>query len=307
MTMKILVTGGAGFIGSHVVDAYIEAGHQVVVVDDLSTGRKGNVNPKARFYELDLNDPGLEDVFAQEHPEVVNHHAAQAAVPRSVEDPLYDARVNVLGMIHLLQCCVRYRVRKVIYASTGGALYGDPKTIPVPEDHPVWPKSPYGVSKYAGELYLHAFQAVHGLPYVILRYANVYGPRQDPYGEAGVVAIFAQRMLSGKQPVIYGDGTQTRDFVYVSDVAQANLLALEGGASLVANIGTGQETSVNEIFRLLARCTGFTDEPQYAPARPGEVYRIALDPRRAEQELGWRPQVPLEEGLRRTVESFHHS
>lgn len=303
--MRILVTGGAGFIGSHVVDAYVEAGHEVAVVDNLTTGRRENVHPKARFYEIDLEDAAaLDEVFARERPDVVNHHAAQAAVPRSVEDPTYDARVNVLGMVHLLDCCVRHGVQQVIYASTGGALYGEPTTLPVPEDHPIRPKSPYGTSKYAAELYLRCYHELHKLPYVILRYANVYGPRQDPYGEAGVIAIFTCAMLSQQTPKIFGDGTQTRDFVYVADVARANLLALEIKTGSVVNIGTGVETSINELFHLLARFTGYDDAPRYEAPRPGDVYRIALDPRRAERDLGWTPQFPLEEGLQRTVESF---
>ena len=305
--MKILVTGGAGFIGSHVVDAYLEAGHEVIVIDNLTAGKRENVSPEARFYEVDLEDlPGLEEVFARERPEVVNHHAAQAAVPRSVEDPPYDARVNVLGMIHLLECCARFDVHKVIYASTGGALYGEPQQIPVPEEHPIRPKSPYGASKYAAEVYLRCYHELYGLPYVTLRYANVYGPRQDPYGEAGVIAIFARALLAGQRPTIFGDGTQTRDFVYVGDVAQANLLASGDlpTPTLTVNIGTGQETSVNEIFHLLKGLTGFQGEPRYAPPRPGDVYRIALRAARAQELLGWIPQTPLEEGLRRTVESF---
>jgi UDP-glucose 4-epimerase len=301
--MKILVTGGAGFIGSHVVDTYLEAGHEVVVVDNLATGQREHLNLNARLYELDIGSPKLAEVFEAEQPQIVNHHAAQAAVPRSVEDPQFDARVNVLGTLNLLQCCVRYGVQKVIYASTGGALYGEPERIPVPEEHPIRPVSPYGVSKYAGELYLQCFWAVHGLPYVILRYANVYGPRQDPYGEAGVVAIFTQRMLSGEQPVIYGDGTQTRDFVYVGDVARANLLALDA-EEVVVHIGTGEETTVNELYEQLARLAGFQGPAKYGPPRPGDVYRIALDVRKAKELLGWEARTSLKEGLAKTVEAF---
>jgi len=308
MRCKVLVTGRAGFIGSHVVDAYLAQGHEVAVVNDLSSGKLENLNPQARFYKLDLTSPKLVEIFEEERPQIVNHHAAQAAVPKSVEDPLFDAHVNVLGTLNLLRCCARYGIKRVIYASTGGALYGEPQLIPVSEEHPIRPVSPYGVSKYAGELYLHSFHATHGLPYVILRYANVYGPRQDPYGEAGVVAIFTEKMLRGERPTIYGDGTQTRDFVYVRDVAQANVLALETDhEALVVNIGTGQETSVKDLFWILRKLTGFSEEADHSTKRPGDVYCIALDPQRAKKLLGWEARTILEEGLRQTVKAFRSS
>jgi UDP-glucose 4-epimerase len=302
--MKILVTGGAGFIGSHVVDAYVGQGHEVIVVDDLSSGKKEYVHPKARFVQGDICDITMEELFAQERPQVLNHHAAQASVASSVEDPTCDASINIIGMINLLNCCVRYGARKVIFASTGGALYGEPETLPVSEDHPVTPKSPYGVSKYSGENYIRCYSEIYGISYAILRYANVYGPRQDPYGEAGVVAIFTQAMLEDSPPSIFGDGTQTRDFVYVSDVARANVLALTTRENVTVNIGTGRETSINELYERIAQQTGYARPPQYAPPRPGDVYRIALNPQQALQKLGWTHETSLDQGLRFTVDSF---
>jgi UDP-glucose 4-epimerase len=302
--MKILVTGGAGFIGSHVVDAYVGQGHEVIVVDDLSSGKKEYVHPKARFVQGDICDLTMEELFAQEKPQVLNHHAAQASVARSVEDPTFDASINIIGMINLLKCCVRYGTRKVIFASTGGALYGEPETLPVSEDHPVTPKSPYGVSKYSGENYIRCYSEIYGISYAILRYANVYGPRQDPYGEAGVVAIFTQAMLEDSPPSIFGDGTQTRDFVYASDVARANVLALTTRENVTVNIGTGRETSINELYERIAQQTGYARPPQYAPPRPGDVYRIALNPQQALQKLGWTHEISLDQGLRFTVDSF---
>ncbi len=302
--MKILVTGGAGFIGSHVVDAYLAAGHDVVVVDDLSSGQRVHVHPRARFYQLDIRDPRLDEVFAHEQPEVVSHQAARADVRESMQEPLLYADVNVLGSLNLLECCRRYGVRKVIYASTGGAVYGEPQTLPVPEDHPINPLDPYGASKHHVEHYLYLYQANFGITYTALRYPNVYGPRQDPYGEAGVVAIFTGQMLNGDRPVINGSGEQERDFVYVSDVAHANVLALEHGDGRVYNIGSGVGTSVNRIFELLAGLTGWDRPAVYGPPKQGEVFKVYLDATRAQEELGWTPQVPLQEGLRRTVAYF---
>jgi UDP-glucose 4-epimerase len=298
--VKVLVTGGAGFVGSHVADAYLAAGHQVVVVDNLSTGRAENVPTTAAFYPLDVRAPQLAEVFERERPEVVNHHAAQASVAASVADPRTDADVNVVGTVHLLTLCARFGVRRVVFASTGGAIYGDPHRLPVAEDHPCTPLSPYGTSKLAAEAYVRLFGQM-GMSWAILRYGNVYGPRQDPSGEAGVVAIFARAMLDGRTPTIFGDGEQTRDFVYVDDVARANLLATEAEGSDVVNIGTGTETSVAELFRALAALTGFCGRPRFGPPRAGDVRRIALDSSRAARWLGWAPQVPLMEGLRRTV------
>jgi len=304
--LKILVTGGAGFIGSHVVDAYVGAGHQVVVVDNLTTGRRERVNPAAHLYAIDIRSPELRDVFERERPEVVNHHAAQASVTASVADPRADAEINVMGTLHLLTLCAQFSVRRFVFSSTGGAIYGNPQHIPADETHPTTPLSPYGISKAGAEMYIRYFGST-GLTWAILRYANVYGPRQDPFGEAGVIAIFTRAMLDGKAPTIFGDGKQTRDFVYVEDVARANLLATTAPTSDMANIGTGTETAINDLYRHLAQLTGFGAQPVYAPARPGEVHRIALDPTRAARWLQWKPQTPLLEGLRRTVQPFQRA
>ncbi|NTU51582.1 MAG: NAD-dependent epimerase/dehydratase family protein [Candidatus Aminicenantes bacterium] len=303
--MKILVTGGAGFIGSHVVDTYIEHGHEVVVVDDLSTGRESNLNPRATFYEMDIRSPQLGEVFERERPQVVNHHAAQMSVRISVAQPLFDAGVNVLGSLNLLECSRRFGIERFIYISSGGAVYGEPVYLPCDENHPVDPICPYGVSKHTVEHYLHLYRVNYGLSFVALRYPNVYGPRQDPRGEAGVVAIFAGRMLGGEPVVIYGDGTQQRDFVYVTDCAQANLLALEPDREPgIYNLGSGRGTSINEIFEAMAAITGYTNPPQYGPAKLGETYRIWLNSDKARRTLGWAPTLDLEAGLERTIAYF---
>lgn len=301
---RVLVTGGAGFIGSHVAEAYAAAGYEVAVVDNLSAGRREYVPTSARLYEVDVRSDTLRDAFTRERPEVVNHHAAQASVSVSVQHPRRDAEVNVLGTINVLSLCVEFGVRRVVLASTGGAIYGEPqRMLPIDETHPTEPVAPYGISKFVGELYLRYF-SVGGPSAAVLRYANVYGPRQDPYGEAGVVAIFTQAMLDGRAPTIFGDGAQTRDFVYVEDVARANLLATTIEASHTANIATGIETTVNDIYREVARLTDFSVPPRYAPPRQGDVYRIALDATRARSWLGWVPEIHLDEGLRRTVDWF---
>jgi UDP-glucose 4-epimerase len=302
--VKILVTGGAGFIGSHVVDAYVDAGHEVVVVDDLSTGHRENLNPRARFHQLDVQDPRMVELIRDERPAVVNHHAAQMDVRRSVADPLFDARVNVLGTINVLEGVRRANVRRVVFVSSGGAVYGEQEAFPAPEGHPTRPVSPYGVSKRAGELYAFFYQAEYQIPYFALRYANVYGPRQDPHGEAGVVAIFTARMLRGEPLTVNGDGKQTRDYVFVGDVARANLLALERDPLGAVNVGTGVETDVNTLVRLLLEATGSRSEVRHGPAKQGEQRRSVVDCARAAAELGWRPAVTLADGLRRTVEFF---
>lgn len=310
---KVLVTGGAGFIGSHVVDAYIAAGHDVIVVDNLETGVADSVNTRARFYSMDILDPSLEDLFDDERPSVVNHHAAQASVVRSVADPLQDARTNILGSLHLLKLVRKCGIRHFIFASSGGAIYGEQQYYPADEDHPTHPVNAYGIAKLTVERYLEYYRLAHGIQYISLRYANVYGPRQDPNGEAGVVAIFIGSLLQGRRPIIYGDGEQTRDFVYVGDVAQSNVLALDlllggGNASLaesrVLNISTGRETSVLKVLDLIVSCLGTSTVCQFEPPRDGEVRRSALDFRRAREVLNWRPTFRLEEGLRATVKWF---
>ena len=302
--MKILVTGAAGFIGSHVADAYINAGHEVTIVDNLSTGRMENVNPKTRFRKIDLRSSELTEVFRDGGFEVVNHHAAQMDVRKSVEDPIYDAEVNALGTINLLQQCIKNGVKKFIFASTGGAVYGEQDYFPADEAHPNRPLCPYGITKLMGEKYLFYYQAVHGLENVILRYSNVYGPRQNPHGEAGVVAIFTTRLLAGQQPIINGDGKQTRDYVYVGDVVRANVLALNFNSSDCFNIGTGTESDVNEIFQKLNTITGAQMPEKHGLPKEGEQRRSLLSYAKAKKILGWQPEVDLEEGLRRTVEFF---
>lgn len=302
--MKILVTGGAGFIGSHLVDALIERGDEVVVVDNLSTGCRENVNPKTELYELSVGDLGLADIFERERPDIVSHHAAQIDLRRSVAEPLFDAQENILGSLNVIVNAVRYGVRNFIYASSGGAVYGEPQYLPVDENHPINPTSQYGVSKHTVEHYLHSYALQYGLNYVVLRYPNVYGPRQNPLGEAGVVAIFARQMLGGERPTIFGSGDKTRDYTHVSDVVSANLLAMEQGKNAICNIGTGVETSDQEIFDALAAALGYDSAPLYTSVRPGEIQRICLDWSKAERELGWRPQLPLKEGIVKTVAHF---
>ena len=304
--MKILVTGGAGFIGSHVVDAYVAAGHEVAVLDNLSTGREENVNPKAPLHRVDVRDlDRVREAIGAFKPDVVNHHAAQAEVPKSVADPGYDAHVNVVGGLNVLRACVDSSVRKVIFSSTGGALYGEPDVVPADEDHPIRPLSPYGTSKFAFEQYLGTFERTFQLRFTTLRYANVYGARQDFFAEEGrVVAIFASRMIEGKPVTIDGDGNQSRDMLHVGDVATANLAALERGDSGTFHISSGIPVTINDLFRKLSILTEYRLEPRFGPPRQGDVYRIALDNTRAREQLGWEPRIQLEEGLRLTVDYF---
>ncbi len=302
--MKVLVTGGAGFIGSHVVDGYVGAGHEVLVVDNLSSGKRENLNPRARFVERDILDPATAQLIRDERPDVLNHHAAQIDVRRSVADPALDARTNVLGTLALLEAARQAGVKKVLFVSSGGAVYGEQEAFPAPETHPTWPVSPYGVSKRAGELYCNFYRAEYGLPFVAFRYANVYGPRQDPHGEAGVVAIFSGKMLGDEPITVNGDGMQTRDYVYVGDVARMSLLALQCDESGPVNVGTGVETDVNVLAQTLLEVSGSRSEIRHGPAKGGEQRRSVVDIRRAREVFGWQPNVPLREGLGRTVEFF---
>jgi len=302
--MKIVVTGGAGFIGSHVVELYVARGHEVLIVDNLATGKRENLHPKARFFELDIRDPKTAALIRSERPDVVNHHAAQMDVRKSVADPIFDATTNILGTIELLNASREAGVAKFLFVSSGGAVYGEQETFPAPESHPTWPVSPYGVSKRSGELYAHFFLAEYGLPFVAFRYANVYGPRQDPHGEAGVVAIFSGKMLRGEPVTVNGDGKQTRDYVYVGDVARMSALALETDATGPVNVGTGIETDVNELAALLLEAAKSKSEVRHGAAKSGEQKRSVVDVRRAAEVFGWRPEVSLREGLARTVEFF---
>ena len=305
--MKIAVTGGAGFIASHVVDAYLDGGHEVHVIDDFSTGQNVNVNCQATLHRIDIAEKEAGRLIEQIKPDVLNHHAAQMDVRHSVADPMFDARVNILGFINLLEACKNSGVKKIIFASSGGAVYGEQKVFPAPESHDTEPASPYGVSKRAGELYLSYYRQAFGLPYIALRYANVYGPRQSAQGEAGVVAIFLSALLAGKTPVINGDGRQTRDYVYVGDVVAANVAALQSSFIGPINIGTGVETDVVTIYQHLRQAVGSPIEAQHGPAKPGEQRRSCLDAGCAAQILGWRPQMTLKDGLRHTVDHCRKS
>jgi UDP-glucose 4-epimerase len=304
--MRILVTGGAGFIGSHVTDVMVAAGHEVIVVDNLSTGKRANLNPQvAAFYELDLLDEAaVERVFAEQRPHAVSHQAALVNVRESVVEPVRYATVNLIGSINLLEAARRHGCQRIVYASTGGACYGEPQFLPVTEDHPINPLDPYGASKHAVEHYLYLYQHNYGLAFTVLRYPNVYGPRQDPLGEAGVIAIFTGAMLAGRGVTINGDGEQVRDFVYVGDIARGSLLALQAPGSGIYNLGSGVGSSVNTIFAELKAATGYSLAPHYGPAKLGEVQRTYLDASLARQALGWEPLVSLRDGLRLTADSF---
>lgn len=304
--MKILVTGGAGFIGSHVTDKLIEKGHQVFVLDDLSTGEKENINAKAGFIEADITDFGkIEKIFAENKFEVVYHLAAQIDVRKSVADPVFDAKTNILGSINLVELSRKYKIKKFIFSSTGGAIYGDTQNRPTSEDCPEWPLSPYGIAKLSVDKFLNYYNQVHGLKYVSLRYGNVYGPRQNPHGEAGVVAIFLSKMLGGEQPVIFGDGAQTRDYVFVDDVARANLLALENFEKTgIYNVGTGIETSVNDLFREINRHFGEKFEENHGLAKLGEQKTSCLSWAKIEKDFNWKPEVSFTEGIKNTYDWF---
>lgn len=303
--MNILITGGAGFIGSHVADAYLKLGLRVVILDDLSSGKKENIPSKAVFYEMDLLDPDVEKLLKDENIEVINHHAAQISVVASMKDPLKDANINIMGSIKLLQSALNSGVKKFIFASTGGAIYGVQGSFPADENHACRPESPYAISKLSVENYLHYYRKTHDLNATILRYSNVYGPRQDPHGEAGVVAIFCQKLLKPTQPIIFGDGEQTRDFVSVHDVAQANVMALDNPRlSGVFNVSTGKETSVNQLFKHIAAIAETNSSPRYDPPRKGELQRSVIDPKKFQEYTSWNPKVALGEGLEETYKFF---
>ncbi len=301
---KILVTGGAGFIGSNLVDKLIDLGNDVVVIDDLSTGFVENINKRAKFYQIDIRDKKIDEIFAIEKPDFVDHHAAQMDVRRSIQEPEYDADVNILGSLNIIEKCKKYKVKKMIYISTGGAIFGEPEYLPVDEKHPVNPISHYGVSKHTVEHYLFLYNYLYGLNFTVLRYPNVFGPRQNPHGEAGVNAIFIGKMLKNEVPTIYGNGEQLRDYIFVGDIVEANILALTNGNKGYYNIGSFKGTSVNEIYKILQKILNFNKEPIYVPERAGEVNKIYLNGSLAKKELGWSQKVSFEEGLIKTVEWF---
>ncbi len=303
--MKIVVTGGAGFIASHVVDAYVNAGHTVVVIDNLATGFRKNLNPKAKFYEADIRDAKkIEAIFKKEKPQIVNHHAAIAEVVKSLRDPMPTFDVNITGTVNLLLSSGMYGVKKFIFSSTGGAIYGEPKKIPADESTEPVPLSPYGLSKHVGELMIKFYAKTYGFDYLIFRYPNVYGPRQNPKGEAGVVAIFGGLMKAGIRPTIFGDGTKTRDYTFVADIARANMLVLKKGKNEIINLGWGKKISDRMIFDTIANDTHFKEKPIFAPYRKGEVYQIAITNAKAKKILGWQPKVEFEKGIQKTLETL---
>jgi len=304
--MKILVTGGAGFIASHIVDYYIKLGHKVIIIDNLSAGKKEYINPKAIFFHEDIrNIEAIKSIFAKEKPEVLNHHAAQINLRKSVADPIDDAKINILGLLNLLEAGIRHDLKKVIFASSGGAIYGEAKVLPTPENYePKFPLTPYGITKMTSEQYIHFYFNKYQLPFVILRYSNVYGPRQDPFGEGGVVAIFSQKLLKKENPIINGDGEQMRDFIYVDDVVQANVQALYKNVNAAVNIATSTDTSINELFSHLSHITGTSTLVKHAPSIPGEQKRSVLDNTFASKILAWKSSTQLVVGLKKTVLSF---
>ena len=303
--MNILITGGAGFIGSNAADRFIREGHQVIVVDNLITGKLKNLNPKAKFYKIDIkNREGLEGIFKENKIDIINHHAAQMDVRKSVDDPIYDADVNILGSLNLLQLAVKHKIKKFIFASTGGAVYGEQDYFPADEKHPQNPLSPYGISKLALEKYLYFYKITYNLDYTILRYANVYGPRQDPHGEAGVVAIFAKKILKGEPPIINGDGGQTRDYTFVEDAVEANVLSVKNEINGIYNIGTGIETSVNELCNIMLKISGTDIKPVHGPAKMGEQRRSVISYNKINSECSWTPKYSLKDGLSKTIRFF---
>ncbi|MDR3243293.1 MAG: NAD-dependent epimerase/dehydratase family protein [Elusimicrobiota bacterium] len=303
--MKILITGGAGFIGSNIADEMINKGHKIVIIDNLSSGKKENINPKSKFYKVDISDKKrVSAVFKKEKPEILIHHAAQIDVRKSVSDPVFDAQINIIGSINLLSACVENKIKKVIFASSGGTIYGECGLKAPDEKAPANPLSPYGIAKHCVENYIKFFSAIYGLKYTILRYANVYGPRQDPHGEAGVVAIFSNAMLSNKDIKIFGDGKQTRDYVFVSDVAQANIMALTKADNEIINIGTNRLISVLDLIRIMSKETKYVKNPKTFPKRDGELFRSFLNINKAKKVLNWKPQIRIENGIKKTIEFF---
>lgn len=305
--MNILVTGGAGFIGSHIVDAYISRGHDVVIIDNMSTGVKEFINPKAKFYEMDICDEKVSEVFKENKIDVINHHAAQIDLRKSVDDPKFDIQVNIAGSVNLLQNAKEAGVKKFIFASTGGAIYGEHDYFPADEEHPTRPYAPYGINKLCVEKYLFYYNHVYGLNYTVLRYANVYGPRQNPHGECGVIAIFTDKILKGSEPLINGDGKQTRDYVYVTDVVKANVLALDDPKSTIYNIATTRETDVNFIFEQINKFGGAGFEEKHGPGKLGEQKRSLLSFEKISIALGWSPEIDIETGLKNTTEYFKNN
>jgi UDP-glucose 4-epimerase len=302
--LKILITGGAGFIASHVADTFIEEGHKVFILDNLSTGFEKNINPRAEFIKADIRNKSLSELFEKEKFDIVNHHAAQMDVRRSVSDPAFDADTNIIGTLNLLQNAAHNKVRKFMFASTGGAVYGEQEYFPADEIHPTSPLSPYGISKLSVEKYLYFYKVQYNLNYSILRYANIYGPRQNPQGEAGVVAIFSRKLIKGEQPIINGDGKQTRDYTFVKDVVKANLLTLKDDSSDIYNVGTGQETDVNELFYMINGLVGKGQAEKHGPSMPGEQMRSVITSEKLKRKFGWSPSTNIKEGLKDTVDFF---
>lgn len=301
---KALVTGGAGFIGSHLVDRLLSEGYEVAIIDDLSTGNLRNLNPGATFYHTGITQSAVEEVFSREQPDLLFHLAAKVSVTHSSQHPVENAEANIIGTLKLLDTARRVGLEKVIFASTGGAIYGNPDENPCNEKTPAAPISPYGLSKLMAEQYIELFHRLYRLNYANLRYGNVFGPRQNPEGEAGVIPIFIHTMVNGNQPKIFGDGSQERDFVYVDDIVEANMLAIHGGANRTLNIGSGEGTSISSLYDLLRSELGYSHDAEHRPRRPGEVHQVTLDSSQARETLGWSPQVSLQEGLRRTVEYY---
>jgi len=307
--MRILITGGAGFIGSHLADRLIKNGDKVILIDNLSTGKKENINPKAKFYKIDIQSPKISNILKKEKPEILFHLAAQIDVRKSVEDPIKDAKINILGSLNVIKNFYKESLKntkksKIIFSSTGGAIYGDAKIIPTPETYPEFPLSPYGVCKLTIEKYLNYYWKVFNIPYVALRYANVYGPRQNSKGESGVVSIFIDKLFSGENPIINGSGKQTRDFVFIEDIIEANILAMKKNKVGVYNIGTGKETDINTIFQKLKKITNSNLKAVHCLEKKGEQKRSCLDYKKAQKELSWKPKYNLDEGLIKTVEWF---